>query len=416
VTGSLRTRDALLVAVGHIRETAVFFYANVIAIGVGVLLVVVMLSMSVGLSRYVASLMKGDVSAEMIEVTLDPASNSAPPINAATVERFETVVYVASITPSCNSVFAELRAGERNVFVSLASPERPDGGFETQHRRAISPPSSGVNGGRAYSPPVSSNATTLIIPETVYNQLGGQRSAILHVTRSGGEALDIPVVIGSVANATRFSRCYAPLPLMRRIRTWQESGRSAKDVFAGPDDDPAFVYDAALVYARSIDDVPAVRRELEKLGYRTASILDSVKRYRQILLIASVVLTSLGLIALFTGSVSIFNAAYAAVLRRSREFAIYKTYGATKQAIMTIVLTEAALTSLVAAILGFAAGGGVCALLQRLVRREVSAILFPVEWWLMLVAFAVAGLATLIASIIPALRAARLAPIEAMRA
>jgi ABC-type antimicrobial peptide transport system permease subunit len=248
------------------------------------------------------------------------------------------------------------------------------------------------------------------------NVKSGQQ-VLLHLTRSGGEALDIPVVIGEVARQTRFSRCYAPLSLMRRIRRWQDTPHAtAAEIFNASDDDPAFVYDTALVYARSVGDVPSIRKELEKLGYRTASILDSVKRYRQIMLVAGVVLTSLGLIALFTGSVSIFNAAYAAVMRRMREFAIYKTYGATRAAIVAIVLTEAVITAIVSGILGFAAGGGVCLLLQHFVRSEVDSVLFPVEWWLAVVAFATACVASLAASIIPALRAARLSPTEALRA
>jgi len=403
----MKASDTLRVAWGHIRETAVFFYANVVAITVGVLLVVVMLSMSVGLSRYVESLMKGDIAAEMIEVSVDPRSGEAPPITAATVRRFETVPLVEEITPAVSSVFAELRAGKREAFISLASPEMGS------HLPSCLP---NVNdeSERASAGKKEGVTPCVLVPNSVFAEIGA-KTAILHVTRSGGEALDIPVGL-TVVPQTRFSRCYAPLTLMRRIRTWQDTQATAAAVFKAPDDDPAFVYDNALVYARTVDDVPAVRAELEKLGYRTASILDSVKRYRQILLISGIVLTSLGLIALFTGSVSIFNAAYAAVLRRLREFAIYKTYGATRKDIVGIVLAEALITAVVAGILGFAAGGGVCLLLQRLVRSEVTAVLFPIEWWLMLVAFATASLATLAASVIPALRAARLSPAEAMRA
>ncbi|HKR66895.1 MAG TPA: FtsX-like permease family protein, partial [Thermoanaerobaculia bacterium] len=243
------------------------------------------------------------------------------------------------------------------------------------------------------------------IPMNVANELAAKPGdkVLLHLTRSGGDAFDLPVTIAEIARQTRFSRCYAPLELMRRIRDWQERKTNT-------------AYDVTYVYARDINDVSTIREALEKRGYRTASILDSVKRYRQIMLVAGVVLTSLGLIALFTGSVSIFNAAYAAVLRRMREFAIYKTYGATRRMIIAIVLTEAGITAIVSAIVGFAAGGGVCMLLQRLVRAEVDSVLFPIEWWLPLAAFAVACIASLAASILPALRAARLSPTEALRA
>jgi ABC-type lipoprotein release transport system permease subunit len=49
------------------------------------------------------------------------------------------------------------------------------------------------------------------------------------------------------------------------------------------------------------------------------------------------------------------------------------------------------------------------------VPKDVKAVLFPIEWWLAAAAFGTACLASLLASIIPALRAARLSPTEAMR-
>lgn len=410
-----RFRDTARVAVGHIRESYIFFIANVVAIGVGVMLVVVMLSMSQGLSRYVNTVLSSEASAEMIEVTADPRTGVAAPLTARTIDALRALPKVQRVTPVIDSIFAELQdAPGHDTFISLSSTT---GVGDAEVAR-----SAFVAGSLA----AMRAENTIVIPANVAGAVGIApadkavgRKVIVRVSRSGPrgeEWLALPVTIVAVARQTRFSRCYIPLSYMRRIWRWQNVPElTERAAMTGLQSDPAFVYGTALVYAASVDHVPVVRSAIEKRGYRTASILDSVRRYQQIMLIATVVLTSLGLIALFTGSVSIFSAAYAAVLRRTREFAIYKSYGATRAAILCVVLSEAAITALAAGILGFAAGGGVCFALQRLVGAEVDATLFPIEWWLLGAALAVSCIASLSASIIPALRASNLSPTEAMR-
>jgi putative ABC transport system permease protein len=412
----VRLADVIRAAFAHIRRTPVFFYANVVAITVGILLVVVMLSMAVGLTRYVDTTLKSEASVEMIEVTFDARTPGAKPLTIATLRDLAKVPGARLITPVVDSVFADLRLGKGpETFISLASTVLPNDP-EVSRNPLLAGSYEQLPGERQ-----------LIVPEETVRDLGISpvqtaigREVTLHVTRSGPrgiESLLLPMKIAAIARTTRHSRAYAPLSLMRRIARWQSDPQlAAQAAMSARSDDPAFAYGAALFYATRVQEVPTLRQAIEKRGYRTSSILDTVERYRQIMLVAGVVLTSLGLIALFTGSISIFNAAYAAVMRRLREFAIYKTYGATKQAILSLVLAEAIITALVAGILGFAAGAGICLLLQRAVSAEVEAILFPVEWWLLGVALLTASLATIAASLIPARKAATLSATEAMRA
>ncbi|HEX7981720.1 MAG TPA: ABC transporter permease [Gemmatimonadaceae bacterium] len=412
----MRLSDVLRAAFAHIRRTPVFFYANLIAITVGILLVVVMLSMAVGLSRYVDATLKSEASVEMIEVTFDARTPGAKPLTLATLRELGKLPGCRLITPVVDSVFADLRLDKGpETFISLASTVAPNDP-EVTRNPLLAGSYENLGGDQS-----------LMVPEETARELGFSpaqgaigRVVTLHITRSGErgiESLLMPMKIAVVARKTRHARVYAPLRFMRRVARWQSDPRlTARGAMTAPADDPAFAYTAALFYANRAEDVPALRAAVEKRGYRTASILDSVERYRQIMLVAGVVLTSLGLIALFTGSISIFNTAYAAVMRRMREFAIYKTYGATKKAILSLVLAEAIITAIAAGILGFAGGSAICLLLQRAVSAEVEAILFPVEWWLLGVAILTASLATIAASAIPARNAAELSATEAMRA
>jgi MacB-like periplasmic core domain/FtsX-like permease family len=408
----LRGIDTIRVAYGHIRETLIFFYANVIAVSVGILLVVVMLSMSVGVSRYVDSLMSSEVSAELIEVQRKHDSERAAPLTLETIAALRSIPGTRLTAPYFWSSLGDLQLPPYGQTPITLVPTTGAADPELTRNQFMAGSPAAVRGENVIVIPASAASELGIAPAA--SALG--RRVILQVRRFGLETIKVPVTVVAVARQTRAQRCLIPLALMQRLRIWQDTPQITQAAaFAAPSHDPSFVYDLAHVYTHSAGDVPDVRRELEARGYSTSSILDSVRRYRQIMLVAGLVLTSLGLISLFTGSVSIFNAAYAAVLRRTREFAIYKTYGATQGAIVAIVLTEALLTALVSGLCGFAAGGAVCVGLQRLVPNDLKFVLFPIEWWLAAAAFATACIASLAASTIPARRAARLSPTEALR-
>lgn len=401
----MKLSDAARFSVRNLLEARLFFATNVIAIGTGVFLVVIMSSIATGISRYVEQLLKKEVGATMIEVTFDKRS-SAQPLTAPRLAQLERDPRIAAVTPVVQGVFAELRQpGQPEAFISLWSTT---GGSDPETLRySYLAGSPAAPGPQTMIIPQSVAAELHIFPAT--NALG--RQVVLRVTRSsahGDTAWELPFRVTAVARETRFSRCYVALSVMESLASWQ-AGAPRGTV------NTPFVYDTALVYARRLQDVSSIRSDIEARGYRTASILDTVRRYREITRMIAVILGALGGIALFTGSVSIFNTAWAAVMRRIKEFAVYKTYGASRRAIMTVVLIEAAITSAVAALAGFGLAALGRLLIRRIIAADVGFDLMPIEPFLLGIAFLVSALACIGASIIPALRAARLSPGEALR-
>src|SRR5258708_31241009 len=198
----MRARDVVAVAAQHISETRVFFLANVIAISVGVLLIVVMLSMSRGISTYVNTVLQKEACVDLIDVTIDPRLGHAAPLDAAGIATFRRIPGVRQVTPMVGGIFADLVAP--HGADSIASLSSTVGVNDPELKRLT------MLGGSA---PRIGSGEEVLIPESVARELGFyppaaavHRAVRLRVTRGssrGEETLELPLVVSGVAGQTR---------------------------------------------------------------------------------------------------------------------------------------------------------------------------------------------------------------------
>jgi putative ABC transport system permease protein len=122
-------------------------------------------------------------------------------------------------------------------------------------------------------------------------------------------------------------------------------------------------------------------------------------------------------VALFVGVFLILNTFSIMVAQRTRELALTRALGASRRQIIGSVLVEAVVIGLIASTLGLAAGFGIGALLATLTAGftsvELAGLALPAG--AVIAAFAVGMLVTLVAAVMPALRAARVPPVAAMQ-
>jgi putative ABC transport system permease protein len=118
-------------------------------------------------------------------------------------------------------------------------------------------------------------------------------------------------------------------------------------------------------------------------------------------------------ISLFVGSFLIINTFNILVAQRTRELALLRALGATRAQVMTSVLVEAAVTGLIASLLGFGVGILIAkALLSLFGSTATSGVtLLPRT---VIVAVLVGTIVTVIAATLPARRATRIAPVAAL--
>ncbi|HEV3274675.1 MAG TPA: ABC transporter permease [Candidatus Dormibacteraeota bacterium] len=125
----------------------------------------------------------------------------------------------------------------------------------------------------------------------------------------------------------------------------------------------------------------------------------------------TILLASVAAISLLVGGIGVMNIMLVSVTERTQEIGLRKALGATPRDLLRQFLIEAATLSFVGGLLGVGAGLLAGILVPRLANIAVTITPTPV-----IIAVAVAAGVGLIFGVYPAARAARLAPIAALRA
>jgi putative ABC transport system permease protein len=121
---------------------------------------------------------------------------------------------------------------------------------------------------------------------------------------------------------------------------------------------------------------------------------------------------ALGGISLLVGGVGILTIMTIAVAERTSEIGLLRALGARRGQVLSLFLGEAILLSGLGGLLGLALGIGIARLLQL----GFEALPVHTPWSFVVLAETIAVAIGLVAGVVPALRAARLDPVEALRA
>ena len=123
-------------------------------------------------------------------------------------------------------------------------------------------------------------------------------------------------------------------------------------------------------------------------------------------------------IALFVGSFIIWNTFTMIVTQRSREIALLRAIGATRRQVLRSLMLEAVLLGVAASAIGVGLGMGVAkglTMLMDAVGFSLPSTSLQLEGRTILVSLLVGTLVTVVAALVPARRATKVLPVEALR-
>ena len=129
-------------------------------------------------------------------------------------------------------------------------------------------------------------------------------------------------------------------------------------------------------------------------------------------------LLAFAFIAVLVGAFLIFNTFSITVAQRSRELALLRTLGATRRQVLNSVLLEALTIGVIGSVVGILAGLGFAKLINALFKAlgiDLPTTSLVLESRTIIVCLLVGTLVTLAGALAPALRATRVAPVEALR-
>ncbi len=181
--------------------------------------------------------------------------------------------------------------------------------------------------------------------------------------------------------------------------------------------------DVAFVKVSSEDRMESVARRIEyqlrarhrlKEGtdndFTVRLMTDMVEKVRSIGLILSLLLAAIASISLIVGSIGIMNMMLVSVTERTREIGTRKALGAPNRWIMAQFLTESVIISFMGSFVGMILGVVLSQIAGVFFEKEV-----PISIWSVVISISVAVIVGVASGLMPAVKAMKLDPIEALR-
>lgn len=210
---------------------------------------------------------------------------------------------------------------------------------------------------------------------------------------------------------------YMPLDQVKALNEWASGVRINYNING---------YNEVIVKVEDVDKTLEVRDQIIAMGFQANTMLDFVKGINNFYQILQVVLGGVGAIALLVAAIGIANTMAMSILERTREIGLMKAVGATNRDVLALFLGEAAGIGFIGGVggvlFGWLAGQGLNVVAVVYLAQQAAqqgglppsvAVYTPL--WLPIFVLLFSIFIGMISGLYPALRAATMIPVQALK-
>lgn len=398
----MRTQDSIFLALSAVRSQRLRSFLTTLGIAVGIAAVVLLTAIGEGIHRFVLeeftqfgthllSVSPGRTTTHGIPGAV---ISNVRPLSLSDSEALRHIPQVLGVVPVVQGN-AAVEIGNRSRRATLfgVGPQAPD---VWQFKVALGqflPADDPINP-RAF----------VVLGSKVRTELFGHASPLGGIVRIGGFRYRVIGVMESKGQLLGFDLDDAIyLPTARAMEVFNRESLMEIDVLYATDANPDTISNRIkqVIKARhGEDDITIVTQE------------EMLKTLNTILNALTLAVGAIGSISLLVGGIGILTIMTIAVTERTNEIGLLRALGAERRQIQWLFLSEAVTLGMIGGLAGMLIGVGGSLLLHWL----IPALPTHISTFYLILAELVAISIGLLAGLLPARRAARLDPIEALRA
>jgi putative ABC transport system permease protein len=397
----MNTLDTLRFAMGSLNSHRLRTLLSASGIAIGIAAVILLTSIGEGIQRFVLSEFT-QFGTNIISINPGKTTTHGASVGAISSSRPLTIEDAIALKSSSYAQYtnaglmgnAEVRVGGLNRRVSVLG-EGPDFARAFNMKVSIGQflPADDLRNPRAFAVLGSKTRTELFGSKNPLGssiQVGSSRFRVIGVMASKGQ------VLGFDLDDTVY------IPTARALELFNRTGVMEIQIAYLP----GAPLDAVVQDAKRI---LVARHGREDFTMRPQQqMLDTLSTVLEVLTFA---VAALGGVSLMVGAVGMVTLMHIAVAERVSEIGLLTALGATRARIRILFLMESTVLSTLGGLVGLVVGTSIAWILKTL----VSGLPVSIPWDYVMGALALSVLVGLAAGVVPAMRAARMDPVEALR-
>lgn len=452
----MRIIDYISMAMSNLKKRKLRTFITTFAVAIGVIIIVVMLGFGTGLQQIVVKQMsKLD---DMYAIQVAPYKNiniddeginsegERKKITGDVVEKIKNIENVEEIYVHMNSTASEIKINdkklEKQITISGVDMKYSDGTIPEAYAKSIREKEKDSKlKTMAYGYELKKeNTDGVVIGEKLLKDMGFKKYDDLigktiefklkknpldngkpEETVTKGNPVKVKVeemvvkgrIVG-ISNEKFGDSTSVPIEMTAKMQEFYTDKQNYYEEM-GPD--------TLNVYSKSYGDVAKISEKIEKeIGYGTMSMAKFTKIVDTVFGTIKIVLAALGGIVIFVAIIGVVNTMIMSVHERTMSIGIMKATGAARMNIRKLFMIEASLIGFWGSVIGI----GICFVIKLIgnyaineylktsgLKEKLQFIDFPI--WLIAGVIIFSMIVTLLAGVLPAMRAAKLDPIESLR-